>query len=315
MQPASSKTNAVSAAAVVAGEAVPAEKTSVDTAGGAAQRVEHTEQEAAVLSKVNAASVAAPTAQQAQQRTARIKAEQPAGKTVQHVQPVNEYDVVDITADDTDSSQLSAEPVLNSTAAETVQAPASVSDITMAEVTQADQSRVAAEAFISLEPEAATGCKAVSPTNPAQPNQAAQGLQSIVIPSQQSADATAAAPAKDALGKQLVGVDDSLTVLGLQPLPAHRKPLSAAASPDSRPASANGRPASARAAAASSMLYPDQKALPASKTKAAGKGGIQIVMATKHKEVISPSKQQVLAYTVCIAMHIRAFNQFPKVPV
>lgn len=311
MQPASAKTNAVSAAAVVAGEAVPAERASVDTAGGAAQRVEHTEQEAAVPSKVNAASVAAPAAQQAQQRTARIKAEQPAGTTVQHVQPVNENDVVDITADDTDSSQLSAEPVLNSAAAEIVQAPASVSDITMAEVTQeaaTDQSRGAAEAFISLEPEAATGSKAVSPTNPAQPSQAAQGLQSIVIPSQQSADATAAAPAKDALGKQLVGVDDSLTVLGLQPLPAHRKPLSAAASADSRPASANGRPASVQAAATSSMLYPDQKALPASKTKAAGKGGIQIVMATKHKEVISLNK-----FLHTLRLHSNAYTGFQSI--
>ena len=285
--------------------AVLTEKIAADSAAAGAQRVGRGEQDNAVPSEGNTGT-ANPAAQQAQTRTATVKAEQAHGMTVQSLQPGKEDDAIDITADDTDSSQLGVEPGLNSAAADVVEVAAPAAEATVAQVNQ-DSAAVhpvdAAEAFISLEPEAGTASTAVSPTNHTQLAQAAQGSQSTDMPSHWAADATATAVANGAAGNSIAEASDSLTVPGLQPLPAHRKAPPATTSADSRPASANGRPASAHPAAASSALYPDQKALPASKAKAAGKGGIQIVMATKHKEVrFAPQIQSTLP----VAVQVRA---------
>lgn len=174
-------------------------------------------------------------------------------------------DVVDITADDTDSSQAVIEAAPHSHVAPAPSA-ARAADVAMAEANQngsAVPSADAAEAFISLELEEAAS-KSVSPTHA------------------QTDVAAPAVAAKDDMGKQLVGLGNPLITGNLLPSAPFGRPSSTSVSANGRPASANARMADN----VSDALQPEQKMLPGPRAKAAGKGGIQIVMATKHKEAI-----------------------------
>lgn len=221
--------------------------------------------------------------------TATVQADTALGKSAVLLQADSHAQLIDITVDEPGSSQVTADASVQAAAAGTpTGAPSVTKDVVMAEAEQASDdvpSADAAEAFISLELEDAKASKSMSPTRLAKqpvPGQSDQTLQHTLDTGRQaSAVAAPAVPVQDRTEKQAVATGNTVTEDSLR-LSASYSTASKASAP------ANGNAVSAtglESAAAVGTLHTEQKMLSATRTKAVGKGGIQIVVATKHKEV------------------------------
>lgn len=241
---------------------------------------------------VAAAFVAPAPAEAANLGVAPVKTELPAKLTENSPPPngVAELDVIDITADDTDLSQLSQDD-------KQLAAPTAAADVIMTEaqpviidITAADT----AEAFISLDDDEDIQASQAKLTRTVSQEQSLAyakppQTQHISTPATTAVIAQPSAAAATERAEQ-EGV----------------RPGVVAAGQAKETGSANGRPAYAKAAqpvVQPAAAHPQQRPVSAAKGKTAGKGGIQILVATKHKEV------QHYLPSICRRPHPCCLNQ------